>query len=86
LEAFSILQPVRALFHIESGLRYGSALGMLMGLMEQASLLGWESEDDAVRSNWVTTCDLLLWRTPAIGGFVVVMQMLKSYGSCAQLY
>jgi hypothetical protein len=29
---------------------------------------------------------LAAYGAPAVGGFVVVTQMLKEYGSCAQLY
>ena len=42
----------------------------------------WELDTSPVRSRFVVCCYMVICGPPAIGGFVVVSQMLKAYGIC----
>jgi hypothetical protein len=63
------------------------SVGILMGTIQFACVVGWELDDDAGRTNiLLLLMVLLLYGVPAIGGFVAVGKMLKTYGTCNQLY
>lgn len=52
-------------------------------------VLGWDSGQDQAHPveeiHWVMAIRMFSYGSPAIGGFVVVAQMLNAYGKCVKV-
>ena len=69
------------------GLMFGGLIGGGVTEINGSNFV--EAVDSGQRRGWFNYGHVLYlaaYGAPAVGGFVVVAQMLKEYGSCAQLY
>jgi hypothetical protein len=60
------------------------SIGMSMGTMVHVTILGIDMDEGSQPT--MATMVLWLYGIPAIGGFVVVGQMLKAFGDCKSVY
>ena len=60
----------------------GCIIGATISFLGRSFSIAWKSDVSPVWVSFVVCCLILIFSVPAIGGFVVVFQMLKAYGIC----
>jgi hypothetical protein len=61
-----------------------SSVGIFMGTLGHMGMIGWDVDEGSQPT--IATVILPFYGVPAIGGFVVVGQMLKTFGDCKSMY